>query len=268
MKVKPASFSLFVNMTMALIMFALLSFKGQNFSPVLVELRMEKEESPPLKTKDKSPFKSERVLSEPVKSDAPPLIDQPLELKSETTPIRDNRIEEASNKLVVQEMPQQTAFIQTEAAFPSEQGNIKGREGIEKVITKWREGEGMGKEVGARGGEGIVTSAILRKEVDSYGEVYQRDYERRNWAMIRELVANFLEYPPIAILRGWEGKVMLKLCIEGKHLCGVEIRESSGYPLLDESALRAAKRVNGKLPQAEHRVYLLLPIKYELKGVR
>ncbi|HHE37051.1 MAG TPA: energy transducer TonB [Candidatus Cloacimonetes bacterium] len=50
------------------------------------------------------------------------------------------------------------------------------------------------------------------------------------------------EYPEEAKAKGWEGKVLLNVEILDNGQIGmIEIIESSGYPILDESAVKAAK---------------------------
>jgi protein TonB len=51
------------------------------------------------------------------------------------------------------------------------------------------------------------------------------------------------EYPSIARRRGWEGKVLLRIDVGADGLPGkVEIAESSGREVLDQSALRTVRR--------------------------
>lgn len=51
------------------------------------------------------------------------------------------------------------------------------------------------------------------------------------------------DYPAIAQSRGWEGKVLLKVQVSNEGLSdAVEIERSSGYEILDESAIEAVKK--------------------------
>jgi len=51
------------------------------------------------------------------------------------------------------------------------------------------------------------------------------------------------EYPTIARRRGWEGKVLLRIQVGADGLPGkIEVAESSGREVLDQSALRTVKR--------------------------
>ncbi|MCK9395816.1 MAG: energy transducer TonB [Methylobacter sp.] len=51
------------------------------------------------------------------------------------------------------------------------------------------------------------------------------------------------DYPAIAQSRGWEGKVLLKVQVSNEGLSdAIEIERSSGYEILDESAIEAVKK--------------------------
>jgi protein TonB len=51
------------------------------------------------------------------------------------------------------------------------------------------------------------------------------------------------DYPPIALRRGWEGTVRLRVTLNVQgHPSRVDLAASSGHPILDESALAAVRR--------------------------
>ena len=51
------------------------------------------------------------------------------------------------------------------------------------------------------------------------------------------------DYPPIALRRGWEGTVRLRVTLDVQgHPSRVDLAASSGHPMLDESALAAVRR--------------------------
>jgi protein TonB len=76
-------------------------------------------------------------------------------------------------------------------------------------------------------------------------------------------------YPPEAIARGWEGRVLLRLRF-GKHgaLLDVDVRESSGYVVLDTEAIEMAKRANTQSPIPDilqHRNFIvMIPVIFRL----
>ncbi len=50
-------------------------------------------------------------------------------------------------------------------------------------------------------------------------------------------------YPRLAYKRGWEGRVLLKVDVAGNgRVIDIHIHKSSGYPILDQSALKAVRK--------------------------
>jgi protein TonB len=50
-------------------------------------------------------------------------------------------------------------------------------------------------------------------------------------------------YPPTAKAQGWEGTTILRVCVSTTGASSaVEVHQSSGYPVLDEAAVRAVRR--------------------------
>ena len=92
--------------------------------------------------------------------------------------------------------------------------------------------------------------------------------ERVSAALQRQLAEAF-EYPWLARKRGWQGMVTLSLHIaEDGSLSHWQVVSTSGYRLLDRSALQAAQRI-GRLQQAEQLLQgrslnLSIPIRYQL----
>jgi protein TonB len=70
-------------------------------------------------------------------------------------------------------------------------------------------------------------------------------------------------YPREAIERGWEGRVVLLLTLDGEsRIRGIEVASSSGHPILDGAALKAATRITA-LPGGRRQV--LLPVEFRLE---
>jgi len=92
--------------------------------------------------------------------------------------------------------------------------------------------------------------------------------ERVSAALQNQLVTAF-DYPWLARKRGWQGLVTLSLHIdEDGALSRWKIIRTSGYSLLDRSALQAAQRI-GQLQQARQLLNgqplnLSIPVRYQL----
>jgi len=92
--------------------------------------------------------------------------------------------------------------------------------------------------------------------------------ERVSAALQSELAERF-EYPWLARKRGWQGLVTLSLHIDANgELSQWKVTRTSGYRILDRSALQAARRI-GRLPQANRllngqSLTLSIPVRYQL----
>ena len=93
--------------------------------------------------------------------------------------------------------------------------------------------------------------------------------ERRISAALRKRLAHYFEYPWLARQRGWEGQVMLSLRVLGNgRLDDWRIEHSSGHRTLDQSALKAARRIR-QLPLAAQwlggrSLRVRIPVRYRL----
>jgi protein TonB len=83
--------------------------------------------------------------------------------------------------------------------------------------------------------------------------------------LVKEIVERFLVYPPLARRMGWEGTVVLRVVLSEGGLEEVRVERSSGYRILDRSALKAVMRASGELPKVEGTVVLIIPVNYRLE---
>ena len=87
-------------------------------------------------------------------------------------------------------------------------------------------------------------------------------------ALTRRLRAQF-NYPWLARKRGWQGRVTLSLRVgENGHLSHIQVAQTSGHRILDNSALNSAARINdlsevAGLMQGKS-LELLIPVQYRL----
>jgi TonB family protein len=84
-------------------------------------------------------------------------------------------------------------------------------------------------------------------------------------------LSRYFSYPPIARQRGWQGHVRVAFTVQADgQLTDARITHSSGYHILDASALEALRRV-GRLPQAREWLHgqpltMELPVIYRLEN--
>ncbi|MBN1656547.1 MAG: energy transducer TonB [Deltaproteobacteria bacterium] len=86
-----------------------------------------------------------------------------------------------------------------------------------------------------------------------------------HWSRIRAAIERYIEYPRAGRRFGWEGKVLLrfKLLADGRVL-EARVDRSSGFELLDRSALRALERA-APLPAPVAATEVIVPILFALK---
>jgi len=77
------------------------------------------------------------------------------------------------------------------------------------------------------------------------GSVTEAGIRNHLLGQLQTRLSRYLVYPPLARSRGWEGTVLLGLRVESNgHLERIRIEHSSGYAVLDNSALNSLNRLN------------------------
>lgn len=92
-------------------------------------------------------------------------------------------------------------------------------------------------------------------------------------AQLHTSLARHFDYPYVARLRGWEGRVLLAFIVQASgNLNDIRIVRSSGFAVLDDSAVDSLKKVQ-RLPEAVawlqgRDIEMQLPVIYRLEGER
>ena len=84
-------------------------------------------------------------------------------------------------------------------------------------------------------------------------------------------LARHFDYPTLARLRGWEGRVMVAFDVESDgRLQKIHVARSSGFAILDSSALHSLRRVERIIEAADllqgRRLAMQIPVIYRLQG--
>ncbi len=98
-------------------------------------------------------------------------------------------------------------------------------------------------------------------------QAQQQAFRKTNFAIIRDMVLENLEYPNIARRMGWQGITKVKLVVNtnGK-LSHYEIVKSSNKKHLDNAALEAVESlIHRVLPKPKTKTTLILPISFSLQ---
>ncbi len=156
------------------------------------------------------------------------LIDQPLKK------IQRHTANTAVNKRSPETVhPSNTRLDQGEALLTSTQAGLRSMK---------QKNESAQETPGNRSQEmpnSIPSSAQTSGEENQYNQAKAQIKARLNTDLAR-----YFDYPYIARLRGWEGTVLLAFDIEANgRLQDIRIARSSGYAILDNSALSALRKV-------------------------
>ena len=108
--------------------------------------------------------------------------------------------------------------------------------------------------------EGVKEGATPKRSEPS-GKV-----EEAQFSIISKLVREHLEYPYLARRMGWEGEVLLffRLTPTGE-VEEIKVLKSSGFEVLDKSAVNAVKRASKQFPRPKQIVLIKLPIQFKLE---
>ncbi len=115
-------------------------------------------------------------------------------------------------------------------------------------------------------GYGAETPAPAEKRygVSDGTEGVDEFYISKNFKSIMGTISNRLLYPEIARSMGWEGRVLVPFVIDTDGtIKEIRIQESSGFAILDSSAIKTIRSIRGiPLPRTPTRI--TLPIAFSL----
>jgi TonB family protein len=108
--------------------------------------------------------------------------------------------------------------------------------------------------------EGVKEGAMTKTSEPS-GKV-----EEAQFSIISKLVREHLEYPYLARRMGWEGEVLLFFRLNPTgEVEEIKVLKSSGFEVLDKSAVNAVKRASKHFPRPNQIVLIKLPIQFKLE---
>lgn len=112
----------------------------------------------------------------------------------------------------------------------------------EKTTTDFRSSSSVAEHVP----DALPSVALAGNAADRHEQSPAEEAGARNQLLgqLQTHLSRYLVYPPLARQRGWEGTVLLGLRVESDgHLDKIRIARSSGYAVLDHSALNSLNRL-------------------------
>lgn len=137
----------------------------------------------------------------------------------------------------------------------SEQQSKDLKEGSPGIPGGVKDGTGTGSGTGTGPGSGTA---------DAAKESVRNKYLKDHFAYIRDRIIRNITYPEAARRLGWQGRVLISFIIttEGS-VRECRIIQSSGFPLLDKSAVETVKDT-APFPKPPGEAQLVIPITYRL----
>lgn len=86
---------------------------------------------------------------------------------------------------------------------------------------------------------------------------------KADYAFLRQLIEKHLTYPYLARRNGYEGTVVVSFILQDATFKNISIVKSSGYPILDKSAIDAIKKIE-PLVNINKDVKIIIPINFRL----
>ncbi|NAZ29747.1 MAG: TonB family protein [Caldimicrobium sp.] len=138
----------------------------------------------------------------------------------------------------------------------SEALNMANKEGISLGLRS----EGGSKSPSTA--DHTLKEGAMTKRSEPSGKV-----EEAQFSIISKLVREHLEYPYLARRMGWEGEVLLFFRLNPTgEVEELKVLKSSGFEVLDKSAVNAVKRASKHFPRPKQIVLIKLPIQFKLEG--
>jgi periplasmic protein TonB len=111
----------------------------------------------------------------------------------------------------------------------------------------------------------VPEAAKSAADISGSRETAQAGYISAQFSRIRDRILKNISYPPTARRMGWTGRVVVSFIVyEDGHVEDIIIKESSGFTVLDENAIRAV-RESCPLPMPPVRTALVMPVLYRLE---
>ncbi|HEC1574492.1 TPA: TonB family protein [Campylobacter upsaliensis] len=111
-------------------------------------------------------------------------------------------------------------------------------------------------------------SKTQAKSLNETASLTPKQSEESTLNKIQEAIQKAQIYPPIAQKKRMSGVVKVEfMWMSDKTLADLKIIQSSGYTLLDKSALESIRKASLNFPSYERNLKITLPISYEIKSL-
>ena len=111
----------------------------------------------------------------------------------------------------------------------------------------------------------VVSRPVRHDEDNVTPEKAQQKYLKEHFTYIRDCIVKHLSYPAVARRMGWSGRVVLSFVVaEDGSILSLQVRNSSGYPALDQCAVDTVKSV-APFPRPPVAAEIVMPVHFRLQ---
>ncbi|EAL3927776.1 energy transducer TonB [Campylobacter upsaliensis] len=154
-------------------------------------------------------------------------------------------------------------FIQNESYLAPEKQALTPKQSS-KIAPKKSQSKTSAKPLNER----IENSNLKSNESTKSSILSSKQSEESTLNKIQEAIQKAQIYPPIAQKKRMSGVVKVEfMWMSDKTLADLKIVQSSGYTLLDKSALESIRKASLNFPSYERNLKITLPISYEIKSL-
>ncbi|EMJ0665490.1 energy transducer TonB [Campylobacter upsaliensis] len=154
-------------------------------------------------------------------------------------------------------------FIQNESYLAPEKQALTSKQSS-KIASKKSQSKTSAKPLNER----IENSNLKSNESTKSSILSSKQSEESALNKIQEAIQKAQIYPLIAQKKRMSGVVKVEfMWMSDKTLADLKIIQSSGYTLLDKSALESIRKASLNFPSYERNLKITLPISYEIKSL-
>ncbi|EAJ7103076.1 energy transducer TonB [Campylobacter upsaliensis] len=154
-------------------------------------------------------------------------------------------------------------FIQNESYLAPEKQALTSKQSS-KIAPKKSQSKTSAKPLNER----IENSNLKSNESTKSSILSSKQSEESTLNKIQEAIQKAQIYPLIAQKKRMSGVVKVEfMWMSDKTLADLKIIQSSGYTLLDKSALESIRKASLNFPSYERNLKITLPISYEIKSL-
>ncbi len=185
-------------------------------------------------------------------------------LNKPTKHITQTSFKEIKHKIILpNNIPQIKQHIAKETNIKTQQNtiqntNVNPNQTVDNLGNKFETNKASSEKLANKDSPKLEQSNHIVQNKNSIQNISSQDY-----AFLRHLIEQHLKYPYIARINAYEGTVVISFMIEDNVFKDIFVVKSSGYSVLDKSAIEAVKNIE-PLVKINRNVKIVIPITFKI----